>query len=299
MSSSDQLPTYHLSPSTPRLRLPPAACDAHCHVFGPTRVFPYAKRRAYTPPHEAPKERLFALHDMLGIERCVIVQAGCHGHDNRVVADAIAAKGGRYRGVALLPTDVPDASLRQLDAAGFRGVRFNFMRHLGAGPPPAEVIALAERIAKFGWHLQLHMEPELIAELTPALRGSPVPVVIDHMGRIDASRGLDQPPVKALFSLLEDARFWVKVSGSERCSREEPPYADATPLAARLVATFPERVLWGTDWPHPNFRAAPPDDGQLVDLLEVIAPTALLRQALLVDNPLRLYRFGAREVFHV
>jgi len=293
MSSSDQLPTYHLSPSTPRLRLPPGACDAHCHVFGPTRVFPYAERRTYTPPHEAPKEKLFALHDMLGIEHCVVVQAGCHGHDNRAVADAIVAKGGRYRGVALLPTDVPDASLRELDAAGFRGVRFNFMRHLGAGPPLAEVIGLAARIAKLGWHLQLHMEPDLIAEFTPTLRGSPVPVVIDHMGRIDASRGLDQPPVKALFSLLEDARFWVKVSGSERCSREDPPYADATPLATRLVETFPDRVLWGTDWPHPNFRAAPPDDGQLVDLLEVIAPTEVLRQALLVDNPLRLYRFGA------
>lgn len=293
MSSSDKLPTYHLSPSAPRVRLPPGACDAHCHVFGPTREFPYAENRTYTPPHEAPKEKLFALHELLGIGRCVIVQAGCHGHDNRVVADALAAKGGRYRGVALLPANVPDASLRELDAAGFRGVRFNFMRHLGAGPPFDEVTNLAARIAALGWHLQLHMEPELIAELTPALRRSPVPVVIDHMGRIDASRGLDQAPVKALFALLEDVRFWVKVSGAERCSREDPPYADATPLAARLVATYPDRVLWGTDWPHPNFRAAPPDDGQLVDLLEVIAPTAAARQALLVDNPLRLYRFGA------
>jgi 2-pyrone-4,6-dicarboxylate lactonase len=166
MDPNDKRPTFHPSPSAPRVRLPPGACDAHCHVFGPTSAFPYAENRTYTPPHEAPKEKLFALHDLLGIERCVIVQAGCHGHDNRAVGDAIAAKGGRYRGVALLPTDVPDAKLRELDAAGFRGVRFNFMRHLGAGPPLAEVIGLVARLADLGWHLQLHMEADLIGELT-------------------------------------------------------------------------------------------------------------------------------------
>lgn len=284
-------PSFHPSPSAPRLALPAGACDAHCHVFGPQARYPFAADRSYTPA-DAPREALFALHERLGIGRCVIVQAGCHGYDNTVTADAIAAKHGNYRGIALLPTSVPDAELRRLDAAGFRGVRFNYMSHLGAATPVEDVLALGERLAEIGWHLQIHCEPGLIAGLTPVLRNTPVPVVIDHMGRIDASLGLDQPAFQALCELLRDPRFWVKVSGSERASRQGPPWSDAVPFARRLVAEFGDRVLWGTDWPHPNLAGGPPDDGLLVDLLESIAPTASERQALLVDNPLRLYRFS-------
>lgn len=283
--------TFHSSPSRPRLSLPAGATDTHCHVFGPVARFPYADNAKFRPA-DAPKERLFALHDMLGIERCVVVQSGCHGFDNAVTADAIAARPGRYLGVALLPPDVSDEEIRRHDGRGFRAVRFNYMPHLAPGASMRKLADLAGRLARFDWHLQLHMDAGLIEEMAPALAKLPVPVVIDHMGRIDASLGMEQKPFRALMRLLDNEHVWVKVSGSERASREDPPYADATPFARRLVETFPDRVLWGTDWPHPNFRAAPPDDGVLVDLVSEIAPNELLLKRLLVDNPARLYRFS-------
>jgi 2-pyrone-4,6-dicarboxylate lactonase len=283
-------PSFLASPSRPKLRLPAGACDAHVHVFGPSKIFPFAEGRPFTPA-DAPKEKLFALHAMLGIERCVIVQSTCHGFDNRVVADAIAAKNGAYCGVSLVPATVDDAELRRLDALGFCGVRFNFMSHLGKGPRIHEAIALTARLAPIGWHLQVHFEAPLIDELAPFLKRSAVPVVIDHMGRVDASLGVDQPAFRRLLELMRDARFHVKVSGSERISRKAPPWPDALPFARALVAEFGERCFWGSDWPHPNL-AAVPDDGVLVDLLAEIAPSEKERQALLVDNPRRFYRFG-------
>jgi 2-pyrone-4,6-dicarboxylate lactonase len=283
--------SYSLSPGKPKLALPAGACDAHVHVFGPRKRFPFPEKRTYTPPADAPKERLFALHAMLGIQRCVIVQAGCHGFDNAVVADALAAKHGDYVGVALLPAGVAEPELRRLDAQGFRGVRFNFMKHLGQGASIEEALALGPRLADLGWHLQIHMESALIAQMAGALKRAAVPVVIDHMGRVDASLGLEQPAFRALLDLMRDARFHVKVSGSERISRQGPPYTDAIPFAKKLVAEFGDRCFWGTDWPHPNL-AAVPDDGVLVDLLSEIAPSESQRQALLVENPRRFYRFG-------
>jgi 2-pyrone-4,6-dicarboxylate lactonase len=166
------------------------------------------------------------------------------------------------------------------------------MTHLGRGPGIDEVVAFAKRLADIGWHLQIHMEAELIADLTPALRRSPVPVVIDHMGRVDASLGLDHPHFRALLTLLDDKNVWVKVSGSDRVTRRGPPYADAVPFARKLVAEFGDRCVWGTDWPHPNHQGPIPDDGVLVDILAEIAPTDSARQALLVDNPQRFYRFA-------
>ncbi|MGE0803570.1 MAG: amidohydrolase [Lautropia sp.] len=285
-----QRPSFLAQPSTPRFGLPPGACDTHVHVFGPAARFPFADSRPYTPA-DAPKEALFALHRQMGIERCVIVQSGIHGFDNSAAEDAIAAQHGNYVGIALLPLTVPDAELHRLDAAGFRGVRFNYMHHLGSAPPIADVIAFARRLEPIGWHLQIHPDPGLIAELAPSLRASPVPVVIDHMGRVDAGLGLDQPAFVALRVLLGDPKIHVKVSGSERSSRLGPPYRDAVPIAQALVDAFPAQVLWGTDWPHPNVPGGPPDDGLLVDLIAEMAPAAVQRQALLVDNPARLYRF--------
>jgi 2-pyrone-4,6-dicarboxylate lactonase len=282
--------SFLASPSRPNLKLPAGACDAHVHVFGPQRVFPFADNRPFTPA-DAPKEKLFALHAMLGIEHCVIVQSTCHGFDNRVVADAIAAKKGDYCGVALLPATVEDAELRRLDALGFRGVRFNFMKHLGKGAGMEEAIALSARLAKLGWHLQVHFEASLIDELAPWLKRSAVPVVIDHMGRVDASLGLDQPAFRRLLELMRDPRFRVKVSGSERISRKPAPWEDAIPFARKLVAEFGDRCFWGSDWPHPNL-AAVPDDGVLVDLLAEIAPSEKERKTLLVDNPRSFYGFG-------
>jgi len=282
-------PSFHPSPSTPKLRLPKGACDSHVHVFGPASVFPYAKDAPFTP-HDAPKEKLFAMHATLGIQHCVIVQSTCHGFDNRVVADAIHATNGAYLGVALVPVTVDDAELKRLASQGFRGVRFNFMQHLGGRNKIDDVIALTQRLALLDLHLQVHFESSSIHELGPSLGKSAVPVVIDHMGRIDASRGLDQPDFKALLELLQDKRFLVKVSGSERCSKLGPPYADAVPFARKLVAEFGDRTLWGTDWPHPNLNHVP-DDGQLADLLKEIAPSDAQQRALLVDNPQHFYRF--------
>ena len=164
------------------------------------------------------------------------------------------------------------------------------MAHLGAGSPIEEVLRLAGRLARIGWHLQIHLEAQLIEEMAPALKRSPVPVVIDHMGRIDASLGMNQKPFRDLLQLAQDAKFWVKVSGSERASRQSAPWKDAIPFARKLVAECPERTLWGTDWPHPNLKEVP-DDGLMVDLLAEIAPSEALRRELLVDNPKRFYGF--------
>jgi len=285
--------TYHAAPSRPTLRLPPGATDTHCHVFGPASQFPFSPQSTYRPA-DAPKERLFALHDLLGFERAVVVQAGLHGFDNRVVADAIAARPGRVVGVALLPVDADEAVLAAHAAQGFRAVRFNFMPHLGPSAQIGEVIAMTHRLARFGMHLHVHMHASLVEELGATLRRSETVVVIDHMGRIGAEGGVEQRPFVALMRLLESETFWVKASGAERSSKLGPPhYSDGVALAARLVKDFPGRVLWGTDWPHPNFGAAPPDDGELVDTLAQIAPDPFVLRALLVDNPQRLFRFAA------
>ena len=282
-------PTWTATPSKPKLKLPVGACDAHVHVFGPRARFAFGG--SYTPS-DAPKELLFARHAFLGIERCVIVHSAAHGHDLAATADALAAKGGAYLGVALMPVDVSDAELKRRGAQGFRGVRFHYMEHLGKGAPIDDVIAFAGRLAEIDWHLQIHMAADRIGELTPALKRSPVPVVIDHMGRIDASRGLEQEPFRNLMSLMADRKVWVKLSGADRATRQGPPYADAAPFARKLVEEFGDRCVWGTDFPHPNHDGPIPDDGVLVDWLAQIAPKASQLQALLVDNPQRLYRFG-------
>jgi 2-pyrone-4,6-dicarboxylate lactonase len=282
-------PYWSASPSKPKLKLPPGSSDSHVHVFGPRAKFPFADGRNYTPS-DATKEMLFALHERLGIQHCVIVQPNCHGRDNSVTVDAVAATGGSYRGIALVPTDVSDAELKRLTAAGMCGARFHYVGHLSTGPKIDEVIAFAKRLADIGWHLQIHMASELIAELSPALKRSPVPVVIDHIGRVDASLGLEQPGFRALLGLMDNKNVWVKVSGTDRITRAGPPYADAVPFARKLVAEFGDRCVWGTDWPHPNHTHVP-DDGMLVDILAEIAPGAAL-QAVMVDNPMRLYKFA-------
>jgi len=284
---SEPKPSFHASPSKPKLKLPRGACDVHFHVFGPQAKFPFAANRSYTPA-DAPKEKLFALHKHLGIERGVMVQSAAHGFDNSAGADLIAARKGDYVGVALLPADASVDTLKKHHAQGFRGVRFNYMKHLGEGTPIDQVMLMAKKLADIGWHLQIHLDSSLIGEMAPKLRASPVPVVIDHMGRVDASQGLEQKPFRELLALLRDERIWVKVSGCERSSRQSSPWKDAIPFARKLVEEFPERTLWGTDWPHPNLKEIP-DDGVMADNLAEIAPSERQRQALLVDNPSRLY----------
>ena len=285
-------PSYKAQPRKPKLQLPRGACDTHFHVFGPQSRFPFAPERSYTPTCDAPKETLFALHKHLGIERGVVVQSAAHGFDNSAAADLIAARPQRYRGVALVRAATSTLELARLHAQGFRGARFHYMDHLGGGDPIDAVLAMAPRLADIGWHLQIHLAGARIAELAPALKRSPVPVVIDHMGRIDASRGTQSAEFQALLALMQAKHVWVKVSGAERISRESTPWRDAVPFGRKLVAEFGDRTLWGTDWPHPNL-AFVPDDGDLADLIGDYAPSEAERQRLLVDNPQRLYGFAA------
>jgi 2-pyrone-4,6-dicarboxylate lactonase len=281
-------PSFNPNSRAPRLKLPRGACDTHFHVFGPQKRFPFAPERSYTPTCDAPKEALLAMHAKMGIERGVVVQSAAHGFDNSAAGDLLGSN-RNYRGVALLPaaTDAPD--LKKLHMRGFRGARFHYMDHLGKGDPIEDVLALAERLAEIGWHLQIHVDGPRIAELAGALASSPVPVVIDHMGRVDASQGVDQGPFATLLKLLRKKHVWVKVSGPERISKQGAPWQDAAPFARRLIAEAGDRTLWGTDWPHPNL-AEVPDDGELVDFLCDIT-SEQERQAILVDNPKRLDGF--------
>lgn len=277
------------NPSHPRLVLPAGACDAHCHVFGPADRFPFSDDRAYTPD-EAPKEQLAALHEMLGLERTVFVQASCHGFDNSAMLDAIAADPLRHRGVALIRFDCPDDEIARLHANGVRGARFNFMSRISPLPETRKIDALVERIARFGWHVALHFDPHLIPQLAPWMRSLPVPFVIDHMGRLSAG-DTDGPNHAVLVELMECDNAWMKISGADRGSLTGPPFADMIAIARSLVEAAPDRTLWGTDWPHPVLSGPMPDDGHLVDLIEELVPDSVTRAKVLVDNPARLYGF--------
>jgi 2-pyrone-4,6-dicarboxylate lactonase len=300
MSAFEKTPgwlDWHPDPSRPRWRVPPGSVDAHCHVFGPGGEFPYAPQRKYTPC-DAGKAQLFALRDHLGFARNVVVQATCHGADNRALVDACLASQGRARGVATVKRDVSEAELQRLHAAGVRGVRFNFVKRLVDFTPKEELAEIAARIRPLGWHVVVYFEAADLPELWDFFTTLPTTVVVDHMGRPDVAQPVDGPQF-ALFQRLlhEHANVWTKVSCPERLSvagppalaGERAPYRDVVPFARRLVETFPDRVLWGTDWPHPNLKDHMPDDGLLVDFIPHIAPTPELQRRLLVDNPMRLY----------
>ncbi len=281
---------YCANPSRPAFVPLPGAVDAHCHVFGPGDVFPYAPERKYTPC-DAGKAQLFALRDFLGFSRNVIVQATCHGADNRALVDALQASGGLARGVATVRDTVSDEELQQLHAAGVRGVRFNFVRRLVDPKPDAYYHAIIDRIAPLGWHVVVYFEAADLAERWKFFTSLPTTVVVDHMGRPDVSQPVGGPEFQRFVQLMaEHGNVWSKVSCPERLSRVGPPgYADVVPFARHLVERFPDRVLWGTDWPHPNMKDHMPDDGHLVDVIPHIAPTLELQQKLLVENPMRLY----------
>jgi 2-pyrone-4,6-dicarboxylate lactonase len=272
----------------PLTRPPAGACDAHCHVFGPGAVFPYADDRAYTPP-DAPYENLVALHRILGIERAVIVHASCHGSDMRVTLDAIARSGGAMRGVCVVDPGVTEAELARLDAGGIRGVRFNFVKHLGGMPDLTFFERVLAMVEPLGWHVVLHLDAEDVVELAPRIARIRIPFVIDHMGRVRAKAGLDQPAFRQLLELMQNPLAWVKICGAERVSSVGAPFRDAVPFARALVAVAADRTLWGTDWPHPNIAGDMPNDGDLVDLLTEAVEDEATRVRILVDNPQRLY----------
>ena len=277
-------------PSKPLFKLPPGSVDAHCHVFGPGEVFPFAPERKYTPC-DASAAQLFALRDHLGFDRNVIVQATCHGSDNRALVDALRRAEGRARGVATVRPDVTDAQLHALDAAGVRGVRFNFVKRLVDTVPRETLASIAARVAPLGWHVVIYFEAAELPELYDFFASLPVTLVADHMGRPDVSQPASGPEFGLFERLMrEHGNVWSKVTCPERLSKSGPPlYEDVVPFARRLVEGFPDRVLWGTDWPHPNLKSHMPDDGKLVDFIPRIAPTPALQHGLLVENPTRLY----------
>ncbi|WZB61402.1 amidohydrolase family protein [Achromobacter xylosoxidans] len=279
------------SPSRPRYALPPGACDTHCHVFGPVDVFPYAEGRSYTPP-DAPQSRLAALHAHLGIRRAVVVQANCHGADHAALLDALARSEGRYRGVALLGADATPASVRALHDAGVRGARFNFVPHLGGAPDPAVFDHVVGLIAPLGWHLCLHLDGAQLPGLLPRLRALPLPFVIDHMGRVRASRRAGRAGLSRAAGPGGPAgRLGEGVGPGPHRRGQAVPFAEGIPFVRALVEAMPERTLWGTDWPHPNVRGDMPDDGELCDAFFLACPDDEARRQVLVHNPARLYGF--------
>ena len=281
--------TWHPTPKTPDFKPPAGAIDAHCHVFGPASEFPFAPERKYTPG-DAGKDMLFALRDHLGLSRNVIVQASCHGKDNTAMVDALQSANGMARGVAVVAHDIADEELDTLHAAGVRGVRFNFVKRLVDATPREVFMRTAERVQRLGWHIVVYFEAPDLEDLTPFLKTLPGIVVVDHMGRPDVSLPVDGPDFQRFVTLMaEMPNLWTKVSCPERLTVAGPPYDDVVPFQRYLVEMFSDRVLWGTDWPHPNMKSHRPDDGMLVDTIARIAPTEELQQALLIDNPMRLY----------
>ncbi|HWK77863.1 amidohydrolase family protein [Microbacterium sp.] len=293
---------WYDGPTKPAFVLPEGAVDAHCHVFGPGAEFPYAPERKYTPC-DASADQLFALRDHLGFDRNVIVQATCHGADNSALVDALNRSEGRARGVATVRRDVTDEQLRELHAAGVRGVRFNFVKRLVDRISTDSLDEIVTKIAPLGWHVVIYFEAEDLPEFYDFFSSIPTDVVVDHMGRPDVTKDVDGEEFALFLRFMrENENVWTKVSCPERLSVTGPralpednrdgelhAYTDVVPFARRVVDEFPDRVLWGTDWPHPNLKDHMPDDGLLVDYIPQIATTPELQQKLLVDNPSRLY----------
>ena len=279
------------APSKPRFVPPPGAVDAHCHVFGPGDEFPYAPERKYTPC-DAGKAKLYELRDHLGFARNVVVQATCHGTDNRAMVDALANSGGTARGVASVRGDITSDELAEMHEAGVRGVRFNYVKRLVDPKPDEYYRGIIEKIAAFGWHVVVYFEAADLAEKWDFFTSLPTIVVVDHMGRPDVTKSPDGPEFARFLEFMDRDTVWSKVTCPERLSRTGPPtYDDFVPFARKVVESFPDRILWGTDWPHPNLNMVGhmPDDGALVDIIPRIATTEALQRKLLVDNPMRLY----------
>ena len=286
---ADWLP-FHPNPRKPKFKVPQGAVDAHCHVFGPASKFPFAPERKYTPC-DASKDQLFGLRNFLGFERNVIVQASCHGTNNDALEDALLSSNNLARGVAVVSPDITDSDLKRLDAAGVRAVRFNFLKRLVDNAPRDIFHKIAKKIANLGWHVVVYIEAEDLEDLVPFLLSLPTDIIFDHMARPNVTTGLNSPNFTLFQKIMENEKFWCKTSCPERLSKEGPErnYSDILPFMRLLIEKYSERVLWGTDWPHPNMKSHMPDDGKLVDILEEIAPTPELQTKLLVDNPMRLY----------
>lgn len=274
---------------TPLYKAPPKSCDAHCHVFGPRDKFPYSENASYWPPDNG-KDTLKRMHDKLGIERAVLVQASCHGIDNSNMLDAIKTSGGAYRGVCIANDTFSENDFQDLHDGGVRGVRFNFVKHLGGAPNLEMMKTVLDRVQHLGWHLVIHVNAEDIIEYEEFFNGIDMEIVVDHMARVPTSEGVGQHAYKILCDFMQRENWWVKVCGSERIAIA-PPFYDAIPYAQGLVEIAPDRILWGTDFPHPNIKKHMPNDADLLDLVPLIARDEALQKKILVDNPARLYGF--------
>ena len=287
-SQMERVTCWHPNPSKPRYTPPAGAVDAHCHVFGPMAQFPFSAKAKYIPADAGP-DKLFALRDHLGFSRNVIVQASCHGTDNRATLNAIRLSEGKARGVAVVDPGITEEELVELHVGGIRAVRFNFLKRLVDDAPKDKFLELAGRLLK-SWHVVIYFEADILEELRPFIDAIPVPIVIDHMGRPDVTQGPDGPDMKAFRRLLEsrpDINF--KPTCPDRLDPTGDPWDCFAEAVAPLVADYPDRVIWGTDWPHPNQQDMIPDDGHIVDMIPRIAPSEELQRKLLVDNPNRLY----------
>lgn len=280
---------FHPDPKKPDIALPAGTCDSHCHVFGPADKFPFAPSSTYEPV-DASCETLFQRHRFLGIDRAVIVQASCHGSNNDAMIDALKQGGDNYHGIAVVDKDVTASELAKMHEAGVRGVRFNFVKRLGSAKPLDHYREILGKIAALGWHIIVYFDAEDLVDLQPFFDTIEVPVVVDHMGRVPVEEGTDSKAFELLHDLLTKSdNYWVKVSCAERLSKSGPPYSDVDVIAKTLIDAVTERVLWGTDWPHPNMKSHMPDDGQLVDRIMTIVKSDEIRQKILIDNPTRLY----------
>lgn len=290
---TNRITSWHAAPAKPRFTPPTGAVDAHCHVFGPMAEFPFSAKAKYLPADAGP-DLLFALRDRLGFARNVIVQASCHGTDNAATLSAIAKSQGMARGVAVVDPAISEAELQALHAGGIRGIRFNFLKRLVDDAPKDRFLEVARRLPS-GWHVVIYFEADILDELRPFMDSIPVPLVVDHMGRPDVRQGphgADMTAFRALLDSRDD--IWFKATCPDRLDAIKEggmgdPWDNFARAVAPLVADYPDRCLWGTDWPHPNMETEVPDDGHLVDMIPRIAPTAELQRKLLVDNPMRLY----------
>ena len=291
--ATGRITSWHANPSKPRYTPPAGAVDAHCHIFGPAAQFPFSAKAKYLPEDAGP-DMLFALRDHLGFSRNVIVQASCHGTDNAATLHAIAKSNGLARGVAVVDPAISEAELRALHAGGIRGIRFNFLQRLVDDAPKDKFLEVAQRLPE-GWHVVIYFEADILEDLRPFMDAIPVPLVIDHMGRPDVRQGPDGTDMKAFRKFL-DARedIWFKATCPDRLDAIKEggagdPWDAFAHAVAPLVADYQDRVLWGTDWPHPNMDTEIPDDGHLVDMIPRIAPTEELQRKVLIDNPMKLY----------
>ncbi len=285
---TNRITSWHSAPTKPLFLPPEGAVDAHCHVFGPMADFPFSAKAKYLPEDAGP-EKLFALRDHLGFARNVIVQASCHGTDNSAALDAIAKSNGMARGVAVVDPAISNVDLQSLHAGGMRGVRFNFLKRLVDDAPKDKFLDVAARLPD-GWHVVIYFEADILEEMRPFIAALPVPVVIDHMGRPDVSQGPDGPDMTAFRNLLDSREdIWFKATCPDRLDALNAPWDDFARSVRPLVEAYADRVLWGTDWPHPNMESNIPDDGNLVDMIPRIAVTPELQRKLLIDNPMRLY----------